>query len=226
MALILLLETSTDVCSVALSKNGIVINIEESLEANTHTEKLTILIKQCLDGAGYSFKALDAVALSSGPGSYTSLRIGTATAKGICYAMGIPLITLCSLYILASGVDPSLLQSQDVIISLIDARRMEAYAEVYDHNLNVLVPLHAIIFDEHSFAVFSGTKHLCGDGAEKFIEAYHQDTLKMHHNRTSAQCMAQPAERAYINRKFSDVAYFTPEYFKVPSITKSEKKLF
>ena len=93
MALILLLETSTDVCSVALSKNGIVINIEESLESNTHTEKLTILIKQCLDGAGYSFKALDAVALSSGPGSYTSLRIGTATAKGICYAMGIPLIT-------------------------------------------------------------------------------------------------------------------------------------
>ena len=177
MALILLLETSTDVCSVALSKNGIVINIEESLEANTHTEKLTILIKQCLDGAGYSFKALDAVALSG---------------------MGIPLITLSSLYILASGVDPSLLQAQDVIISLIDARRMEAYAEVYDHNLNVLVPLHAIIFDEHSFAVFSGTKHLCGDGAEKFIEAYHQDTLKMHHNRTSAQYMAQPAERAYI----------------------------
>ncbi|MBK9580395.1 MAG: tRNA (adenosine(37)-N6)-threonylcarbamoyltransferase complex dimerization subunit type 1 TsaB [Saprospiraceae bacterium] len=225
MALILLLETSTDVCSVALSKNGIVINIEESLEANTHTEKLTILIKQCLDGAGYSFKALDAVALAVTL-DHTSLRIGTATAKGICYAMGIPLITLSSLYILASGVDPSLLQAQDVIISLIDARRMEAYAEVYDHNLNVLVPLHAIIFDEHSFGGFLGTKHLCGDGAEKFIEAYHQDTLKMHHNRTSAQYMAQPAERAYIDRKFSDVAYFTPEYFKVPSITKSEKKLF
>jgi tRNA threonylcarbamoyladenosine biosynthesis protein TsaB len=227
MPLILQLETSTDICSVALCKDGGIIHCVESSDSNSHTENLTILIQECMNVGGYLFNQIDAVALSGGPGSYTSLRIGSATAKGICYAMSCPLITLDSLKILAEGIDNRDMINDDIIIPMIDARRMEVYTAVYDSELNSLASISAVILDEHSFEMYDPKRiHLCGNGAEKYIAAYPSERLKLHHKRTSATFMTKAAMSAYVKGSFSDVAYYSPEYLKAPNITKSLKKIF
>ena len=226
MPLILQIETSTEVCSVALCQNGSLLYLAESDEQNSHTEKLTLLIEHCMQQAGYTYHQLDAIALSDGPGSYTSLRIGAATAKGICYTTDKPLITFDSLKILAHGVEVSCLNKDDIIIPMIDARRMEVYTAIYDANYSNVVETHAHILDEHTFVDYKCTKHLCGSGVEKFIKAYPSDLFKIHHTKTSASFMNKLSLDAFNNSQFSDVAYFTPEYFKAPNITKSTKKIF
>jgi tRNA threonylcarbamoyladenosine biosynthesis protein TsaB len=155
MPLILQIETSTEICSVALSKNGQLLYSVESDDPNSHTEKLTLLIQTCMVQTGYSFKQLDAIALSDGPGSYTSLRIGAATAKGICYAMDIPLLTFNSLTILANGIDTLLIGSDDIILPMIDARRMEVYTAVYDKQLKQLEEIQPLILDTQSFTNYT-----------------------------------------------------------------------
>lgn len=226
MPLILQIETSTEICSVALSKNGQLLYSVESDDPNSHTEKLTLLIQTCMVQTGFSFKQLDAIALSDGPGSYTSLRIGAATAKGICYAMDIPLLTFNSLTILANGIDTLLIGSDDIILPMIDARRMEVYTAVYDKQLKQLEEIQPLILDTQSFTNYTQIKHLCGNGAEKFITNFPDDRLKLHFQRTSATFMTALSFQSFQNKVFSDVAYFTPEYYKGPNITKSTKKIF
>lgn len=227
MPKILQIETSTDVCSVALCKNGQLLHLAETNVANSHTEQLTLLIQKCMQNAGCTYPELDAIALSDGPGSYTSLRIGAATAKGICYATGTKLITIDSLSILSQGINPSyLLEPNDVIIPMIDARRMEVYAAVYNAQKINIRPVDAIILEEDVFAQYDQNIHICGSGAEKFIQAFPKDNIKLHHTKTSAIYMTNLALDAYIQSQFSDVAYFAPSYFKAPNITKSTKKYF
>lgn len=227
--LLLLLETSTDVCSVSLSCNGEIIEERHTLEANSHTEHLTLLIQTCLVEAGLRPSSLDAIALSGGPGSYTSLRIGAATAKGLCYATGCPLISLSSLDILAAGIPEHLLLPGDFIIPMLDARRMEVYMAVYDHNVMKCSDEAPVILDSDSLKAWmkDGNRiHLCGNGASKFMNAFPGQQYILHHVHTSSVYMQSLALAAFGRQQFEDVAYFTPHYFKAPNITVSSKKIF
>lgn len=227
--LLLLLETSTDVCSVSLSCNGEIIQERHTLEANSHTEHLTLLIQSCLSEAGFRPSDLDAIAISGGPGSYTSLRIGAATAKGLCYATGCPLISLSSLDILAAGIPEHLLLPGDFIIPMLDARRMEVYMAAYDHHTMKCSAEAPVILDNDSLEAWmkDGNRiHLCGNGASKFIDAFPGNQYILHHIHTSSVYMQSLAIEAYVRQQFEDVAYFTPHYFKAPNITVSSKKIF
>lgn len=226
---ILHIESSTDVCSVAVSKGDLLLSLVESFESNSHTEKLTLLISQCIRDANISMRQLDAIAVSDGPGSYTSLRIGAATAKAMCYALGIPLIAMSSLKILANGVPHEKLHSNDLIIPMIDARRMEVYLSVFDHRLNQLQSSEAVILDESTHRHYiheNGKLHICGNGAAKYVHSFPHKDIILHHVKTSASFMVPTATRAFREQCFVDVAYFSPDYLKDPNITKSTKKIF
>jgi tRNA threonylcarbamoyladenosine biosynthesis protein TsaB len=133
---------------------------------------------------------------------------------------------LDSLTILAHGIENLALGVNDVIIPMIDARRMEVYTAIYNKDMTIEEDVHALILDEHSFINYKGIKHICGSGAEKFCLNYPKEDHKLHHRVTSAKYMNVLALLAFDQKIFSDVAYFTPQYFKAPNITKSTKKIF
>src|SRR6476661_4332435 len=153
MALILLLETATSVCSVAVAEDGKLLAIHEESEKNIHATHLTLFIENVMQQAGRSLSDLDAIAVSMGPGSYTGLRIGVSTAKGLCYAMDKPLIGINTLESMAAVIANS---STSLYVPMIDARRMEVYTAVYDADLKEILPTQAMILDEQSFAALSG----------------------------------------------------------------------
>lgn len=228
MPIILQLETSTDVCSVAISKDGKLINIAESQVLNSHSEVITLLIQSCLKESDLLISQINAIAISDGPGSYTSLRVGAATAKGLCYGLNIPMIAIDSLQILAAGVSQKYIADEDVIIPMIDARRMEVYTAVFDKRLVNILDTQAHILYENSLQEFTQASkiHLCGSGASKFIENYPSEKLTLHHIKTSATYMSSLAMEKYLMNEFVDIAYYVPNYFKAPNITKSNKNLF
>jgi tRNA threonylcarbamoyladenosine biosynthesis protein TsaB len=229
MSLILQLETSTDVCSVALSDNGHILALTESDVPNSHSELITILIRDCMQEAGFKLQDISAVALSDGPGSYTSLRVGASTAKGICYVIGCPLITIDSLSILALGIDPGIITERDFIVPMIDARRMEVYMSVFDSQYEAISPTAAMILDQDTLKAYRNEKnriHICGNGAIKYADQYKSTDIVLHHTKATAAYMTSLAVKYYEIQKFNDVAYYTPNYFKAPNITKSLKKLF
>lgn len=228
MAYILQLETSTDVCSVAISASGSTISIVESLEPNSHTEKLTLLIIECLAKVEISIKNLHAICISDGPGSFTSLRVGSSVAKGICYSLKIPLIAIDSLFILAHGIDNPTTLPEDYIIPMIDARRMEVYTAFFKGNLTQITSTQSLIIEQDILHIYKGEKstiHLCGNGAIKYFEKHYSDNVRLFHTRTSADYMSKTAFEYYENKQFQDLAYYTPNYLKSPNITKSSKNL-
>jgi tRNA threonylcarbamoyladenosine biosynthesis protein TsaB len=228
MPLILQLETSTDICSVAISENGILLSIAEATEANSHTEVITLLIEQCLKESNRSISELDAIAVSDGPGSYTSLRVGVATAKGMCFATECPLIAIDSIEILANGILNEELSSGDLIIPMIDARRMEVYTCVFNAHYHKIEETRALILEENSFLNYENNNklHFCGSGAPKFQEKFRKEQYCFHHFQSSAKWMTALAHSAFIKNDFVQLAYYSPNYFKAPNITKSNKKLF
>jgi tRNA threonylcarbamoyladenosine biosynthesis protein TsaB len=229
MALLLQLETSTEFCSVSLAENGRLLYLEETNSANSHASLLTPMISACLQHAGKTTAQLDAVAISSGPGSYTSLRIGGATAKGICYGADLPLIALDSLLVLAAGIDPAVVGEEDVLLPMIDARRMEVYTCVFDKNLGIRRGIEAKILDSQSFNELSNGKntlHICGNGAPKFLSVTPHSNIVMHHTQASSTWMTQLAWCAYKKKEFAEIAAFSPVYFKEANITVSKKKYF
>lgn len=228
MAVILMIESSTEVCSVAISKDGQCLYHTESHEPNCHTSLLTILIKKCLSEVSMNINDMDALSFSNGPGSYTSLRVGASTVKGICYASSCPLIILDSLSILAAGIQENL-HFEDIIIPMIDARRLEVYAAVYDSDRKMIDPIQSIVLDQLSFSSYNALAHevhLCGNGIEKYHLHFPNKKHVLHHKITSASFMSQLSFQAYKSEKFADVAYFTPNYMKLPNITTSTKTLF
>jgi tRNA threonylcarbamoyladenosine biosynthesis protein TsaB len=227
---ILQLETSTEVCSCAISKNGVTIHTTESIIANSHTEILTLLIIECLAVCKIKMTDLSALAFSHGPGSYTSLRVGASTAKALCYASNLKLIAIDSLQILAAGITTKV-NVGELIIPMIDARRMEVYLSIYDPVLSELIAMQAAILDKTTLDdLLKGTTvskiHICGSGAKKFYEAFHTENLEIHHLNTSANYMSRLAFAKYQSFQYVDVAYYTPEYLKSPKITKSLRKYF
>ena len=221
--MILCLETATPSCSVALVHNGEVLACEEDPKGQNHSEKITLFIDSVMKKAGVSYSQLDAVAVSMGPGSYTGLRIGVSTAKGICYAVSKPLIAVETLEAMAYGgkVVISTERSERrnlLLIPAIDARRMEVYAAIFDENVNKIKDTEAIIIDENSFADLKKDHHLYlfGDGADKCADLFANDdkitVIKDFY--CSAKYMNTIAQQKLNNKDFVDVAYFEPFYLK------------
>ena len=227
MALILNLETATSVCSVALSKDGKVIGLKEINNGYTHAENLTGFIQSVLNETGHVLNDVDAVAVSKGPGSYTGLRIGVATAKGICYGTGKPLIgvdTMRSFTYLVQSLTfkvqrlENAISGKELYCPMIDARRMEVYCAVYDRDLNCMEPVQAKVIDGDSFSVLlnSGKVFFFGDGAMKCREVLgaHPNAVFIENASLSASGMAPFSEKAFGQKGFEELAYFEPFYLK------------
>ncbi len=214
---ILHIETSVKTCSVALAKEGKTIDIKESHPSGfEHSESLNIFIESILSENNIKLKDLAAIAIGSGPGSYTGLRIGTATAKGLCYALDIPLISINSLEIMIQKFhSENKISNYDYIIPMIDARRMEVYDAIYDNTLNQIEQPVARIIDEDSFTHLDGSILLFGEGADKLTAVNFKKNINIHSNfKTSASGMCRVAYKKFLANEFEDLAYFDPIYLK------------
>ncbi len=225
MGKILNIETSTRICSVALSVDGKVTALQESAVENSHAKQITLFAEQVMYQAGMNFKDLDAVAVSKGPGSYTGLRIGVSTAKGFCYSLDKPLIAVGTLQALAYGMVQKLKSTGEnpddfLFVPMIDARRMEVYSAVYDSQLNEVRAVKAEVIDENSFAdFFRKDKKLvfAGDGASKcreVLSAVSGKAVFPEGPAASAAFMAPLSEKKWQRNQFEDVAYFEAFYLR------------
>ncbi|HKI88277.1 MAG TPA: tRNA (adenosine(37)-N6)-threonylcarbamoyltransferase complex dimerization subunit type 1 TsaB [Draconibacterium sp.] len=223
MATILNIETSTEVCSVVLAKDGETLFEKESAEGLNHSELLTVFIEELFAENNLQMQILDAVAVSKGPGSYTGLRIGVSVAKGLCYALEIPLIAVGTLDALGFYVSQNFNHSEATVAGtilfcpMIDARRMEVYTALYNTKGEKIKPVSAEIIDENSFASFLKEYKICffGNGAAKCRSLLnHVNASFEGPSKTSARFMQKLAERKYNNNKFENVAYFEPFYLK------------
>lgn len=219
--MILCLETATPVCSVALNESCCTIAMRETVGQNAHSEKITNFIQEVMEVAKIEYSQLDAVAVSKGPGSYTGLRIGVSTAKGICYAADLPLMAIDTLEAMAYGMKSKLgsqIAENDFLIPMIDARRMEVYAAIFDANLNKIQDTAALVIDENSFEELRKDRRLWlfGDGAPKLNKVFeNQHNINIIEGfKPSAAYMLPLADKALRKRDFVDVAYFEPFYLK------------
>lgn len=216
-AYILQIDTATDTCSVSISVDGKVLDVLDASESNLHASKLTVFIDELLKRNDIDYKQLHAIAVSKGPGSYTGLRIGVSTAKGLCYALDIPLIAVNTLDSMYHGY----LQNKEslpksIYVPMLDARRMEVYLNMYqDHQL--IRPTEAVIVDEDTFAPYEHTTVvLFGSGAAKL-----EELLKQHTNiiidrsySHSSQYLTTVAFDKFSTKEFEDLIYFEPYYLK------------
>lgn len=214
MANILCLETATTNCSVALAVDGKVVALrEENNQKFSHAEKLHVFINEVLDESNIKKQDLDAIAVSKGPGSYTGLRIGVSAAKGLCYALDIPLVSTLTLEVLAQQINTA----DGYIIPLIDARRMEVYSAVFDKEKKPIRETKAEILNENSFSEYwlKNKVTFLGDGADKFKSMVtHSNVQFLDDKYPSAKDMAALAEAKYKISDTEDVAYFEPFYLK------------
>jgi len=227
MTTILQIETATQVCSAAISQNGKTIALKEEMASNIHAGSLTLFIKSVMDTAGLKYEELDAIAVSKGPGSYTGLRIGVSTAKGLCFALDKPLIAIDTLQMMAEGFATQHPENKGLICSMIDARRMEVFTAVFDQQLKHISPVEAKIIDEQSFEELLKDQEVTfiGDGAAKCAEALsHEHARFSEVNFNSASNMSRLAMEAFEAAKFEDVAYFEPFYLKDFVLTTPKKK--
>lgn len=227
MSRILHIESATAVCSVALSEGGLLKSLQEAEEMNVHGERMTMLIGRCMQEASLDLADLDAVAVSAGPGSYTALRVGAATAKGICYALGKPLIRVETLQALAWGMVEALEGKDALYCPMIDARRMEVYTAIFNRELEVQLPVQAMIIEEGALKewIAEGRELVfSGDGSAKCEPVLGGPHTRFVEVPVSARNMIQLAQAAWDAGKFEDVAYFSPTYLKPPNITQSKQK--
>ena len=234
MALILSIETGTDICSVALANDGELMALRESDEGRDHAKKVALFVDELLRETGVQPSDLDAIAVGKGPGSYTGLRIGVSFAKGMCYALDIPLIAIGSLDALTEvareDYDAGILDIEDEewarakLCPLVDARRMEVYAQVFDNEGNTLTDVVAEVVTEESFKEWRADKFVIfGNGAKKCTELL-SDAIFVE-IAPSARGIVRLAEEAFKAEKFEDLAYFEPFYLKEFLVIPSKKKL-
>lgn len=213
MSFILNIETATKNCSVSIAKNGATIVCKEIAEEGySHAEKLHVFIEEVITEAGISVQDLAAVAVSQGPGSYTGLRIGVSAAKGLCFALNLPLIAIDTLQTLASQANVS----DGKIIPMIDARRMEVYSEIFNANLEVERKIEAEVITEDSFASYTETIYFVGDCAEKCKPVLTKENFVFLEDIKfpSAAAMSKISYDKYQKSDTVDVAYFEPFYLK------------
>lgn len=218
MSTILCIETATEICSVAVVSETTLLALCENHEGNAHASQLTGLIETALAQAGLTLQQLDAIAVSKGPGSYTGLRVGVSTAKGLCYALNKPLLAIPTLQSLAAQfiatVEP---KERELFLPMLDARRMEVYCAGYNRLLGEQRPTEAKIIDGESFAeeLNSGTVYFFGNGAAKCESTItHLNARFIADIHCSAKGMHRLAVKAYTEKQFEDVAYFEPFYLK------------
>lgn len=231
MAVILNIDTTTAVCSAALTAEGMILCHDEDFNGRNHAALLSGFIKKCLDFAEERELKLDAVAVSMGPGSYTGLRIGLSEAKGLAYALGIPLIGINTLELMATRVMFSTddVDPDSILVPMIDARRMEVFTAAYDFGLQQLLAPGPLILDENSYADLIATDRpvlLFGDGSAKAADVVKAPNLTIVPDVVPlAVDMVALAERDFAQRKFIDLAYSTPLYLKEFQATKPKPML-
>ncbi|MCP4884173.1 MAG: tRNA (adenosine(37)-N6)-threonylcarbamoyltransferase complex dimerization subunit type 1 TsaB [Flavobacteriales bacterium] len=215
MGHILNIETATKNCSVSISRDGELIALKELNEGKfSHAEKLHSFILDTINEVGIKMHDLHAIAIGKGPGSYTGLRIGVSAAKGLCYALNKPLISVPTLEIIALQIP---LENNEIVVPLLDARRMEVYSAIFDHNYRQIRQTEAEIIDKTSFKTFldKGIVHFAGDGAEKCkVLIKHDNARFVSDVFPSAREMAAIANGKFKARDFEDLAYFEPFYLK------------
>ncbi|WP_281235309.1 tRNA (adenosine(37)-N6)-threonylcarbamoyltransferase complex dimerization subunit type 1 TsaB [Flavobacterium gelatinilyticum] len=223
MSFILNIETATKNCSVSVAKNGeSVLCREIAEEGYSHAEKLHVFIEEVIAESGISVQDLAAVAVSQGPGSYTGLRIGVSAAKGLCFALNIPLIAVDTLQTLASKASVS----EGKIIPMLDARRMEVYSEIFNHDLKAEREIQAEIITEDSFSEFTEKIYFVGDCAEKCKPVLTKENFVFLEDikYPSANEMSKISYDKYQKSDTVDVAYFEPYYLKDFMIAPPSKK--
>lgn len=233
MPLILSIESATTVCSVAIARDGNLISRHEVNAGFSHSENLTVFIQKACEEAEIKLNQLDAIAVSKGPGSYTGLRIGVSTAKGLCYALKKPFIAIPTLQSLAGCylasnellLNSSLMAPDSkvmppgsvVLLPMLDARRMEVYCALFDLSLKEIMPAEAVIVDENSFAEILKTSHVVffGDGSAKCKPLFKNSPNAIFSDVTlSASGMVSIAEEKFLRKEFEDVSLFEPFYLK------------
>ena len=216
MPLILNIETSTKNCSVALYKSNKLVS-EKSLLSDkySHSEKLNLFIEDLIKESSFEFKDIDAISVSKGPGSYTGLRIGVSTAKGLCYALSIPLISVSTLRAMSYSMSQRK-TGFDFYCPMIDARRMEVFSAFFDNDNNIVRKVQADIIDKNSYSQFLENKVLFfGDGSSKCIDLINSKNAFFEKDIfPKASDMALISLDKYNHKDFEDVAYFEPFYLK------------
>lgn len=234
MAVILIIETSTEVCSVALAVDGVLIDLKESKEGQNHARLVTVFAEDLLSRNNIKPEELSAVAVSKGPGSYTGLRIGVSTAKGICFARRIPLIAIGTLeamtqHVIQNRKKYNIQENKPTLFCpMIDARRMEVFSMLYNEDGSVLKPISAEIIDETFLSEELEEKQVVffGNGEAKCRQTLQSpNALFISEIDASAKFMCQLAWELYNKNKFEDVAYFEPFYLKDFVATVSKKNL-
>jgi tRNA threonylcarbamoyladenosine biosynthesis protein TsaB len=218
MAVILSIETSTHVCSVALHQDARLLGVYELFTEKSHASAITLLIEQLMQHSGHQLADVSAIAVSKGPGSYTGLRIGVATAKGLCYALDKPLLSVPTLEAMAYGLRSQYPANNYLFCPMIDARRMEVYCEVFTGNLESVLPVDARIIDEHSFNELLANYPVIffGNGAAKCkpLLAHQPNALFVDDVYPSARYTGILAYQRFIKNTFENIAYFEPFYLK------------
>jgi tRNA threonylcarbamoyladenosine biosynthesis protein TsaB len=232
MALILNIETSTEICSVSISKDGkcIALKMIGASEIETgrgsHSKLLAPFMKELLEQNNVLPENLDALAVSSGPGSYTGLRIGVSTCKGFCFGANLPLIAINTLQIMANMAEHSM-NDYDLYVPMIDAKRMEVYTAIFDEKVRFISNVEAKVIDENSFAEFKSKKvAFFGNGSDKCEDILRSDNFLFLKNiYPSAEYMGSFAEQYFNENKFVDLVYFEPFYLKEFVTTTPKNKI-
>lgn len=220
MAVILHIETATTVCSVALSKDGVLLSLKEQNGDYSHAENLTVFIEDVLKQVKINISEIDAIAVSKGPGSYTGLRIGVSTAKGLCYSLDKPLIAVDTLQYMAMAVlnQFNIETPEAFYVPMLDARRMEVYSAIFSAGGKRIRETQAEIIDENSFHSLLKEHPVVffGDGALKCksVLSYTSNAMFLPDIVPSAKDMIALSEKAFSEKQFEDVAYFEPYYLK------------
>jgi tRNA threonylcarbamoyladenosine biosynthesis protein TsaB len=215
--LILSIETSTNACSVALHENGILLGTQMLNKEGSHSKRLTILIEQLIENCEHQLADLAAIAVSVGPGSYTGLRIGLATAKGLCFGLDIPLIAIPTLKILASAYQG--IQSSNIaLLPMLDARRMEVYSAIYQSdNLEELDAVKPVILEENSYSELKDKSMIAfGNGSSKFQAICQTENIQFHKEPLfpEAKFMGKLALELFLNKAFENIVTLEPQYLK------------
>lgn len=218
MALILNIDTALQSGSVCLSRDKQSLAFMQNIEPSGQASWIHEAIRQMMQDCNLHLHELDAVAVSNGPGSYTGLRIGLATAKGICYTLKIPLICINTLFIMASSVSP---QADDLICPMIDARRMEVFTALYDKQLNTIDEQTAMVLTENSFESYLSHRKILftGNGSLKFQQLTTSENARFLDQKINATHMLPIAAKMWEQQQFSDLAYVEPEYVKAVHTT-------
>ncbi len=227
MARFILIETSTNLCSTALAENGKIISYKEHFKE--HAAQTAPMIKDMLDEHNLRVQDCDAVAVSMGPGSYTGLRIGVSHAKALCFGANIPLIAISSLECLFyQAKNDGLISNNQLIVPMIDARRMEVYQSIYTKDGELIEDIAAKIIDENSYSELLKDNNMIfiGDAADKCSKVITSSNAHFIQSDCKAKYLLEPCLKAYKEKQFKDIAYFEPFYLKEFVATESRKKLF